>query len=148
MPARTGDEFLKGLQDSREIWLENERVTDVTAHPSLAGAANALARLCDLQHHESDVLLAPDPETGEQINVSHVIPRSREDLERRHAALERTSEYSVGLMGRTPDYMNVTYAGFAGRDDEWGAFTIVSRLCRVPGMCKPLRVSFALGCRT
>ena len=24
-------------------------------------------------------------------------------------------------MGRTPDYMNVTYAGFAGRPDEWGA---------------------------
>ena len=22
-------------------------------------------------------------------------------------------------MGRTPDYMNVTYAGFAGRSDEW-----------------------------
>ena len=22
-------------------------------------------------------------------------------------------------MGRTPDYMNVTYAGFAGRHDEW-----------------------------
>ena len=22
-------------------------------------------------------------------------------------------------MGRTPDYMNVTFAGFAGRDDEW-----------------------------
>jgi aromatic ring hydroxylase len=25
----------------------------------------------------------------------------------------------MGLMGRTPDYMNVTYAGFAGRCDEW-----------------------------
>ena len=122
MPARTGDEFLKGLLDSREVWLENERVTDVTAHPSLAGAANALAGLFDLQHQEAEVLLLPDPETGEKINVSHMIPRSREDLVRRHAALERTAEYSVGLMGRTPDYMNVTYAGFAGRDDEWGAF--------------------------
>ena len=122
MPARTGDEFLKGLLDSREVWLENERVTDVTAHPSLAGAANALAGLFDLQHQEAEVLLLADPETGEKINVSHMIPRSREDLVCRHAALERTAEYSVGLMGRTPDYMNVTYAGFAGRDDEWGAF--------------------------
>ena len=68
------------------------------------------------------MLLLADPETGEKINVSHMIPRSREDLVCRHAALERTAEYSVGLMGRTPDYMNVTYAGFAGRDDEWGAF--------------------------
>ena len=63
----------------------------------------------------------PDPETGEPINVSHMIPRSRDDLERRHDGLERVAEYSVGLMGRTPDYMNVTFAGFAGRADEWAA---------------------------
>ncbi|MEE9278991.1 MAG: 4-hydroxyphenylacetate 3-hydroxylase N-terminal domain-containing protein [Myxococcota bacterium] len=121
MPARTGDEFLKGLRDDREIWLDNERVTDVTTHPSLAGAARALAGLFDLQHQAPHVFLMPDPETGEPINASHMIPRSRDDLKRRHACLEKTAEYSVGLMGRTPDYMNVTYAGFAGRSDEWGA---------------------------
>jgi aromatic ring hydroxylase len=60
-----------------------------------------------------------DPETGEPINISHMIPASLEDLQRRHRGLERISEYSVGLMGRTPDYMNVTFAGFAGRADEW-----------------------------
>ena len=48
-----------------------------------------------------------------------MIPRSREDLVRRGKALRSVAEYSVGLMGRTPDYMNVTYAGFAGRPDEW-----------------------------
>ena len=63
----------------------------------------------------------PDPETGEKIAVSHMIPRSKQDLLRRHKALRRVAEFSVGLMGRTPDYMNVTYAGFAGRSDEWGA---------------------------
>ena len=63
----------------------------------------------------------PDPETGEPIAVSHMIPRSREDLAKRGRALRAVAEYSVGLMGRTPDYMNVTYAGFAGRPDEWGA---------------------------
>src|SRR5205085_2850210 len=45
----------------------------------------------------------------------------REDLARRGKALRKVAEYSVGLMGRTPDYMNVTYAGFAGRPDEWAA---------------------------
>ena len=34
---------------------------------------------------------------------------------------QRIAEFTVGLMGRTPDYMNVTYAGFAGRADEWAA---------------------------
>jgi aromatic ring hydroxylase len=61
----------------------------------------------------------PDPETGEPINASHMIPRSREDIARRHGCLQRIAEHTVGLMGRSPDYMNVTFAGFAGREDEW-----------------------------
>src|SRR5579885_603488 len=119
MPARTGKQFLAGLRSPREIWVNGEKVTDVVSHPALAGAAATLAEIFDLQHRAADECLMPDPETGEPINVSHMIPRSRADLERRHRGLKRIAEYSVGLMGRTPDYMNVTYAGFAGRADEW-----------------------------
>ncbi len=121
MPARTGEQFLKGLADGREVWVGNEKVSDVTNHPALAGAARGLAASFDLQHAFADDCLMADPETGEQINVSHMIPRSKEDLKRRHKGLQRTAEYTVGVMGRSPDYMNVTYAGFAGRADEWGA---------------------------
>ena len=121
MGARTGDEFLKGLKARRrDVWLEGDRVDDVTEHPSLAGAAGALARVFDRQHECADDCLMPDPETGEPINVSHMIPRSKEDLLRRHRGLARIAEVSVGLMGRTPDYMNVTFAGFAGERTAWG----------------------------
>ena len=61
----------------------------------------------------------PDPETAEPINVSHMIPRSVDDLKRRHRGLRRIAEQTVGLMGRTPDYMNVTFAGFAGERSAW-----------------------------
>jgi 4-hydroxyphenylacetate 3-monooxygenase oxygenase component len=121
MPARTGKEFLRGLKDDRRLWVGSERVRDVAAHPAFAGAARSVAALFDLQHEAAGVCLMPDPETGEPINVSHIIPRSREDLERRHACIERTAEFSVGIMGRSPDYLNVTMAGFAGRSDEWSA---------------------------
>ena len=121
MPARTGKEFLHGLKDDRQIWVGAERVRDVPAHPAFAGAARSMAALFDLQHEAADVCLMPDPETGEPINVSHIVPRSRGDLERRHACLERIAGFSVGMMGRTPDYLNVTVAGFAGRADEWAA---------------------------
>src|SRR5438445_11659613 len=119
MPARTGKEFLQGLKDDRQIWVGGERVRDVAAHPAFVGAARSVAALFDLQHEAAGLCLMPDPETGELINVSHIIPRSREDLLRRHACLERIAEYSVGIMGRTPDYLNATVAGFAGRADEW-----------------------------
>ncbi len=120
MPARTGEQFLKGLRGPRAVWVDGERIADVTDHPKLRGAAHALAEVYDLHHTHADTCLMPDPETGEPIPVSHMIPRSREDLARRHRALRQVAEYSVGLMGRTPDYMNVTYAGFAARLDEWG----------------------------
>jgi 4-hydroxyphenylacetate 3-monooxygenase oxygenase component len=119
MGARTGEQFLRGLQGDREVWLEGKRVRDVIAHPALRGAARSLADVFDLQHRCADRCLVPDPETGEPINASHLIPRSRGDLRTRRTALEAIAEYSVGLMGRTPDYMNVTYAGFAGRAEEW-----------------------------
>jgi 4-hydroxyphenylacetate 3-monooxygenase len=119
MPARTGEQFLRGLVDEREVWVGSEKVASPVDHPWLRGAAHALAEVFDLQHAKADSCLMPDPETGEPINVSHMIPASPADLQRRHRGLECIAEYSVGLMGRTPDYMNVTYAGFAGRSDEW-----------------------------
>ena len=119
MAARTGEQFLSALRDGRELWVGGDKVASIADHPALAGAARALAEVYDLQYREAGDCLMPDPETGEPMNVSHMIPRSREDLERRHRGLERIAEYSMGLMGRTPDYMNVTFAGFAGRADEW-----------------------------
>ena len=36
MPARTGEQFLKGLRGPREVWVDGERVTDVVDHPRSA----------------------------------------------------------------------------------------------------------------
>ncbi|MGC8476914.1 MAG: 4-hydroxyphenylacetate 3-hydroxylase family protein [Acetobacteraceae bacterium] len=121
MPARTGAEFLRGLADDRVLWVGPERVRSPLDHPALCGAAHAVAAVFDRHHAHPDTCLFPDPETGEKIAVSHLIPRRSADIARRHAALELVAEFSVGLMGRTPDYMNVTFAGFAGRADEWAA---------------------------
>ena len=109
MPARTGAQFLAGLKDDRELWLRGEKIENAAEHPELAGAAHAMARLFDLQHEHADVCLEPDPETGELVNVSHMIPRSKEDLLRRRRCLKVFAEASVGLMGRSPDYINVTF---------------------------------------
>jgi 4-hydroxyphenylacetate 3-monooxygenase len=119
MAARTGDGYLKGLRDARQVWLNGERVDDVTRHPALSAAARSVALLFDLQHTAADVCLATNPATGEPMNVSHLIPRSQSDLLRRHACIERMALESVGLLGRSPDYLNVTLAGFAGRSDVW-----------------------------
>jgi hypothetical protein len=132
-------DVVDGCSGRREIWVDGERITDVVSHPKLRGAAHALAEIYDLQHVERAACLMADPESGESIPVSHMIPRSREDLRRRGKALRTVAEYSVGLMGRTPDYMNVTYAGFAGRPDEWVRMTTRVRL--TPGNRLDMRKS-------
>jgi len=118
--ARSGEQFLQGLRGTkRQLWLEGQRVDDVTTHPALAGGAQTLAGIFDRLHAFPDECLVPDPETGEPLNVGHMIPRSIDDLKRRNRGLARIAEATVGLMGRTPDYMNVKFASFAGRWKDW-----------------------------
>jgi 4-hydroxyphenylacetate 3-monooxygenase len=119
--VRTGQAYLEGLKDNREVWLNDERVTDVTAHPALAGAAQKMAEYYDLHHEAADVCQILHPETGEPMSVSHLIPRSHADLTRRRVGLERIAEWSFGVAGRTPDYVNVSIAGFAGQANIWAA---------------------------
>ena len=118
--ARTGKQFLDGLSgDAREIWLNGEKITHPLEHAELRAAAESMARVFDLQHEHADEMLAPSPDDGRLVNVTHLIPRTKEDLERRRRAIELTASATAGMMGRTPDYLNVTFACFAGRADVW-----------------------------
>ena len=120
MPARTGDQYLDGLRDEREVFLDGERVADVTTHPVLGPSARGMAGYFDYQQtHAADCLVPNpnDPSGDARMSASHLIPRSANDLALRHRAFDRYARYSMGMLGRTPDYVNCTYAGFAARTD-------------------------------
>ena len=118
--ARTGEQFLAGLASGeREIWLNGEKITHPLEQSTLEAAARSMAGVFDLPHEHADEMLAASPDDGRLVNVTHLIPRSKEDLERRRRAIELTASFSGGTMGRTPDYLNVTFACFAGRSDVW-----------------------------
>jgi 4-hydroxyphenylacetate 3-monooxygenase len=120
MGARDGRQYLIGLREQeREVWLGGERVRDVTTHPGLKGGARAIASLYDLQcdpelHGEMTYV---SPGSGERVGLSFIIPRTREDLERRSRMMLNWARATCGLMGRSPDFMNVTYAAWAGAAD-------------------------------
>ncbi|MCJ8503995.1 aromatic ring hydroxylase [Kocuria flava] len=115
MTARTGAQYKAGLKDGREVWLGDERV-DITTHPALARSIEGMAGYFDYQHEHAGDVLMPAP-CGGRMNVSHLLPRSAQDLERRHTAFDRLARYSVGMLGRTPDYVNVVLAGHVARRD-------------------------------
>jgi aromatic ring hydroxylase len=120
MTARTGAQFRAGLEDDREVWLGERRV-EVTREPAFAGSVGGMAGYFDWQHRHAEDCLVPDPVTGEPMSASLIVPRSPEDLQRRHRAFDRFARYSQGMLGRTPDYVNVTLAGFVARSDIFDA---------------------------
>ncbi len=82
MPIRTGKEFLDGLHDDRQIFMEGERVGDVTRDPRLAGAARSLADLFDMQHDPALIerMTFASPSSGKPVGLSFIEPRSVDDL--------------------------------------------------------------------
>ncbi len=113
--TRTGDDYIASLRDGREVWLDGERVDDVTTHPAFRNAVRSIAHLYDMTHDGRfrDALTYPSPDTGEQVGRSYQIPTSYEDLVARRAAIKLWSEATFGFMGRTPDYKASMWAGFA-----------------------------------
>ena len=120
MGARTGNEYLEGLRHGNaEIWLGDERITDVTTHPALQGCARSMAALYDMQHTENlrDEMTYPSPTTGDPVGLSFITPRTHEDLQKRSAMMFNWSRFSGGMLGRSSDYINVEIMAAAAAAD-------------------------------
>ena len=123
MPARTGAAYLAGLKEQqREIWMEGRRVEDVTEFPGLANGARSIAQLYDMQHDgaASCAMTYASPTTGDPVGLSFIIPRTKDDLARRREMMSRWAHASYGMMGRTPDFLNVTIMSMAAAGDFFG----------------------------
>jgi 4-hydroxyphenylacetate 3-monooxygenase len=116
MGIRTGNAYLEGLRDGRNVWLHGERVKDVTSCPALRRGAESIAQLLDRQHEAAlrDLLTYAADDGEERFGMSFLRPRCREDVARRGAAMYDWAKWSNGMLGRTPDYLNVSFTAFAG----------------------------------
>jgi aromatic ring hydroxylase len=54
---RTGDEYRASIRDGREVYIDGERVDDVTTHPAFKPIVDVRARIYDMAH-EPDTQLA------------------------------------------------------------------------------------------
>jgi 4-hydroxyphenylacetate 3-monooxygenase len=120
MPARTGAQYIKGLQaQERDVWLRGERVKDVTTHPGLANGVRTIAALYDLQHDPQlrDEMTYVSPTTGDRVGLSFIIPRTPQELEQRRTMMLHWARATCGMVGRSPDFMNVTFAAWAAAAD-------------------------------
>lgn len=110
MGARKGSQYLDGLdREPREIWLGAEKITrDVSKHPKFRAVAKSMAHLYDMQHDPELVeeMTYVSPTSGERVGLSFLQPKNAEDLRKRGVMMKHWADYSGGMLGRTPDYLN------------------------------------------
>jgi 4-hydroxyphenylacetate 3-monooxygenase len=121
MAARSGTEFLERLSAARvHVEIQGETLTGgVADHPAFRNVVRSYAELYDMQHDPDyrDILTYPSPSTGERVATSFLEPRTAGDLARRRQAFELWADRSLGMLGRTPDYLNSALMALASASD-------------------------------
>ena len=102
---RTGQEYLDSLRCGRDIWVDGERVKDVTTHPMFAPIVGVRARIYDMQHEAAtqDVMTYVDEETGERHAVANKLPKTRQDWADKRNAVDAVLDEARGVVTRVGD---------------------------------------------
>src|SRR5262245_9188439 len=112
---RRGDAYVAALRDGRTVFLDGERVADVTKHPAFMEPIRRIAEQYDRARDSAALPITEtvDPETGERIGSMWLRPRSAADLGVRRGVHRHWAQASYGLMGRTPDHVASVLTGFS-----------------------------------
>ncbi len=113
----TGADYLKRMKLLKsDVWMDGEQVKgSYVDHPAFKPVLNAKAQLYDMVHDEkyATILQSKDKES----NFSFEIPRSMEDLKKRRKATQLWANETLGVLGRSPEYVNTMITIMAGAKD-------------------------------
>ena len=122
----TGAEYMQSLRDGREVYIDGERVADVTSHPAFRNSVRSIARLYDALH---------DPKRHERADLSdrYRLRRLHPSLSSacrarattcaaRRRAIAEWSRLTYGWMGRTPDYKAAYTNTLGGNAEYYGPY--------------------------
>jgi len=112
--ARRGAQVLQRLREQPPaLWYQGAQVEDVTTHRAFRGGVQTLAELYDLQWRNPDVSLYDSPTTDHKVARSFLMPKTHDELRSISQAMKVWADYTCGMMGRAPDYLNRAIAGYA-----------------------------------
>jgi 4-hydroxyphenylacetate 3-monooxygenase len=102
---RTGDEYRESLRDGRQVWIDGERVADVTSHPAFRPIVDARARIYDLAHRPETqaVMSYRDPATGERCPIGAKLPVTKDDWRAKRTAVDTVLDDLGGIVTRVGD---------------------------------------------
>ena len=144
---RTGAQYIEAIKnDGRRVFIDGKEVRDVTIHPAFSDAVRTIASLYDISSdpENSKLMTHTAPATGEVFNYIWCLPRDKADLHARRGAIERWSEATFGLMGRSPDHVAGFFAGWAMAPDVFAHKGSLELKIYAPYPIEVARVPFLL----
>lgn len=102
MAIRGGEQVMQSLRDGRQLFIDGDRVGDVTTDPRFAAAAQSLAQLYEMQHDLAliDRMTFLSPTSGERFGLSFIELHSVDDLIHRRDMVKIWADATCGMFGR------------------------------------------------
>jgi 4-hydroxyphenylacetate 3-monooxygenase len=124
MPAKSGKQYIERVDQAQaNVWINGEQVKGkVSEHPAFKGVMKTQAELYDMQHDptKKDYMTYVSPTTGNRIGTSFIQPKTKEDLEMRRKMMQEWARHNNGMMGRSPDYINVGMMAYGAASHMFG----------------------------
>lgn len=100
---RTGQQYRDSIRDGRRIWINGERVKDVTTHPHFKPLVDIRARIYDMAHEEKTRDVMSYEDGGERFSIGLKLPYTREDWYAKRRATDTVLEDVGGIVTRVGD---------------------------------------------
>jgi 4-hydroxyphenylacetate 3-monooxygenase len=100
---RTGKQYLDSIRDSREVYVNGERVADLASHPMFKPLIDIRARIYDMQHEPATQPALAYQEHGDWHAVANKLPRTQRDWWLKRRATDTVLEAIGGVVTRVGD---------------------------------------------
>lgn len=100
---RTGEQYREGLRDGREVWIDGERVRDITTHPALKPIIDVKARMYDMQHEAAYQDRLTYIDDNQRSSIFYRPPREQKDWSDKTTAIDLVLKDIRGVVTRVGD---------------------------------------------
>ena len=100
---RTSQDYRQAIQTNRDIYVDGEKVDDVTTHPTFAPLVDLRAQIYDLQQDTGHRDILTSTAKGQTNTVAAALPFSQADWWAKRRATDRILSQVGGIAARTGD---------------------------------------------
>ncbi|HEX2171485.1 MAG TPA: 4-hydroxyphenylacetate 3-hydroxylase N-terminal domain-containing protein, partial [Dehalococcoidia bacterium] len=103
MALRTVEQYLESLRDGRRVYVQGERVADVTTHPIMQINVQHSANVYDYAQRPglADLFTMPSPDTREPVSRYFMQPKSPEEVALRGRLIEEHTRQDNSTLNLT-----------------------------------------------